>query len=105
MQLPTVRLTISEIGDDLERPDLTGAVEFEHLLRPLQIVLLVAAGYADVTHRAPVRLFFGTEYLRVQIRQVVSIMAPRRLLRTQSTRSFSSTQCRNRHTQRLLGLT
>lgn len=34
----------AKIGDDLERPALLGAIQLQHLLLALQIVLLVVAG-------------------------------------------------------------
>jgi len=38
----------AEVGYDLERPTLAGAVEFEHLLLPFQVVFLVVAGDACI---------------------------------------------------------
>jgi hypothetical protein len=51
----------TEIGDNLEPPALTGTVQLQHLLLPLEVILLVMAGYAGVSNRAPSRFRLSTE--------------------------------------------
>lgn len=64
----------AEIGDSLERPARSGAVEFQPLLLPLQIILGVVAGHASVGNGAK-RRFWHMELFRAQPRQRSSGMS------------------------------
>lgn len=95
----------AKIGNDLECPALAGAVKFQHLLLPLQVVPLVVAGDAGISHGAALRVRFGSEQLGLEFGKVVAAVAACRVLSGQPARCLPAAQGRDGHAQRLGGFT
>ncbi len=84
----------TEIGNDLEGPALTCAVQFQNLFLSLQIFFLVGAGNTGIRHSLAMGLICRPKPLRTQLRQVVPAMASRRMFsRKLSGRFPSSERC------------
>ena len=90
----------TEIGDDLERPALASAVQFQHLFLPLQIILLVVTGNAGIGHGAALGVRLGAKQLGLELGEVVTTMAARRVLGGQPARCLPAAQGRDGHAQR-----
>ncbi len=95
----------TQIGDNLERPPLPGAVQFQHLLLAFQIILLLVAGDTSIGHGAALRVLPGTEQFGLECGEVVAAVAARRVFGGQPARCLPATQGRDGHTQRRSGFT
>jgi hypothetical protein len=95
----------AKISDDLECPALAGAVQFQHLLLALQIILLVVAADAGISHGAALRVRRSAEQFGLELGEVVAAVAARRVLGGQSARRLPAAQGRDGHAQRLGGFT
>jgi hypothetical protein len=88
----------------LKRPVLTGVVKFEHLLLPLQIVLLVVAGNPSIGDGAPLRLW-RMKKLWPKPRKVVAALSTRCALIGQKVPfMLPSTQSLGRYAKKISGL-